>query len=154
MPLVVLETRIRAPIEVVFDLARDPAAHAEQASFTGERVVEPGKTSGLLEAGDLLTFEGRHLGVRQRLTVKITAMDAPRSFVDEGVRGAFRRLRHVHEFRVDGDVTVMRDVIDWTSPFGILGRIADALFVTRHMRWFVTEKQQALKRMAERLPPR
>jgi len=154
MPLVVLETRIRAPIDVVFDLARDPVAHAEQAAFTGERVVGPGKTSGLLEAGDLLTFEGRHLGIRQRLTVKITAMDAPRSFVDEGVRGVFRRLRHVHEFRVDGDLTVMRDVIDWTSPFGILGRIADALFVTRHMRWFVTEKQQALKRMAERLPPR
>ena len=154
MPLVILETRIRAPIDVVFDLARDPVAHAEQAAFTGEQVVGPGKTSGLLEAGDLLTFEGRHLGIRQRLTVKITAMDAPRSFVDEGVRGAFRRLRHVHEFRVDGDVTVMRDVIDWTSPFGFLGRIADALFVTRHMRWFVTEKQQRLKRMAESLPPR
>jgi ligand-binding SRPBCC domain-containing protein len=150
MPTITIETRIRAPIALVFDLARDPLAHAEQSSFTGERVVEPGKTSGLLEAGDLLTFEGRHLGVRQRLTVKITEMDAPRRFVDEGVRGAFRSLRHVHDFRVEGDETVMRDVIEWTSPFGILGRIADALFVTRHMRWFVTSKQQRLKQQAER----
>lgn len=149
MPTVIIETAIRAPIEVVFDLARDPAAHAEQAAFTGERVVEPGRTSGLLRLGDLLTFEGRHLGVRQRLTVKITAMDPPRSFVDEGVRGALRELRHLHEFRVDGDVTVMRDVITWRSPFGILGRIADALFVMRHMRSFVTTKQNNLKAMAE-----
>lgn len=149
MPVIIVETRIRAPIDVVFDLARDPAAHAQQSAFTGERVVEPGKTSGLLELGDLLTFEGRHLGVRQRLTVKITEMQPPRRFVDEGVRGAFTRLRHEHEFQVDDGVTVMRDVIEWTSPFGLLGRIADALFVTRHMRWFVTEKQSRLKATAE-----
>ena len=154
VPAIVIETRIRAPIDVVFDLARDPVAHAKQAAFSGERVVPPGRLNGLLERGDLLTFEGRHLGVRQRLTVKITEMDAPRRFVDEGVRGALKQLRHVHEFRVEGDETVMRDVIEWTSPFGFLGRIADALFVTKHMRWFVTEKQLALKRTAERLPPR
>jgi ligand-binding SRPBCC domain-containing protein len=152
MPSIVIETRIRAPIERVFDLARDVGAHAESSSFTGERVVEPGRTAGLLEAGDLLTFEGRHLGVRQRLTVRITEMEPPRRFVDEGVRGALRELRHVHEFFEENGVTVMRDVVTWRSPFGLLGRAADALFVTRHMRWFVTEKQARLKAMAERLP--
>ena len=149
MPTIVIETRIRAPIERVFDLARDVDAHVASSAFTGERAVEPGRTSGLLELGDLLTFEGRHLGVRQRLTVRITEMDRPRRFVDEGVRCAFRELRHVHEFYADDDVTVMRDIVEWRSPFGILGRAADALFVTRHMRWFVTEKQGRLKAMAE-----
>jgi len=153
MPTIVIETRIAAPIERVFDLARDVGAHAASSAFTGERVVEPGRTFGLLELGDLLTFEGRHLGVRQRITVRITEMDPPRRYVDEGVRVAFRELRHVHELFVDGDVTVMRDVVTWRSPFGFVGRIADALFVARHMRWFVTEKQARLKRMAERRPP-
>lgn len=119
------------------------------SAFTGERAVEPGRTSGLLDLGDLLTFEGRHLGVRQRITVRITEMDPPRRFVDEGVRGALRELRHVHEFVAEGGVTVMRDTITWRSPLGILGRAADALFVTRHMRWFVTEKQRRLKALAE-----
>jgi ligand-binding SRPBCC domain-containing protein len=113
-------------------------------------VVEPGRTAGLLELGDLLTFEGRHLGVRQRITVRITEMDPPRRYVDEGVRTALRGLHHVHEFVSEGGVTVMRDVVSWRSPFGFLGRIADALFVTRHMRWFVTEKQRRLKAMLER----
>lgn len=150
MPSIVVETRIRAPLARVFDHARDVGAHVESSAFTGERVVEPGRTSGLLELGDLLTFEGRHLGVRQRLTVRITAMEPPRRFVDEGVRGALRELRHVHEFFEEGDgATLMRDVVTWRSPFGILGRAADALFVARHMRWFVTEKQARLKSMAE-----
>jgi ligand-binding SRPBCC domain-containing protein len=156
VPSIVIETRIGAPVERVFDLARDVGAHVASSAFTGERAVEPGRTSGLLELGDLLTFEGRHLGVRQRLTVRITEMERPRRFVDEGVRGALRELRHVHEFtEIDGGATLMRDVIAWRSPFGILGRAADALFVARHMRWFVTEKQARLKAMAEdRFPPR
>lgn len=131
------------------------AVHAATSAFTGERVVEPGRTRGLLELGDLLSFEGRHLGVRQRITVRITEMDPSRRYVDEGVRVAFRALRHVHEFIAENDdVTLMRDVVTWRSPFGILGRAADALFVARHMRWFVTEKQTRLKQMAERrLPP-
>jgi len=150
VPTITIETRIAAPRERVFDLARDVDAHVESSAFTGERAVEPGRTSGLLELGDLLTFEGRHLGVRQRLTVRITAMDPPRRFVDEGVRGALRELRHVHEFLEDGDgATLMRDTVTWRSPLGLLGRAADALVVARHMRWFVSEKQGRLKAMAE-----
>src|SRR2546430_13616299 len=34
-------------------------------------------TSGLLGPGDVVTWEARHFGVRQRLTVKITAFDRP-----------------------------------------------------------------------------
>jgi ligand-binding SRPBCC domain-containing protein len=149
MPTITIETRIAAPIEAVFDLARDAGAHAASSAFTGERVVAPGRTEGLLELGDLLTFEGRHLGVRQRITVRITEMDPPRRYVDVGVRTALRALHHVHEFVEDGGVTVMRDVVTWRSPFGVLGRIADTLFVTRHMRWFVTEKQRRLKAILE-----
>jgi len=150
VPSIIVETRIAAPRGRVFDLSRDVGAHAESSAFTGERIVEPGRTSGLLEHGDLLTFEGRHLGVRQRVTVRITEMDPPRRYVDEGVGGPLRELRHVHEFVAEGgDVTLMRDVVTWRSPFGIVGRAADALFVTRHMRWFVSEKQARLKAMAE-----
>jgi len=150
LPTIIIETHIAAPVGRVFDLARDVGAHVESSAFTGERAVAPGRTSGLLELGDLLTFEGRHLGVRQRQTVKITEMEPPRRFVDEGVRGALRELHHLHEFIAEGDgVTLMRDTVTWRSPFGILGRAADALFVTRHMRWFVSEKQARLKLMAE-----
>src|ERR1043166_2391847 len=103
LPTITIETRIAAPRERVFDLSRDVDAHAESSAFTGERIAEPGRTHGLLQLGDLLTFEGRHLGVRQRVTVRITEMDPPRRYVDVGVRGALLALHHVHEFLDDGD---------------------------------------------------
>jgi len=149
MPRIVIETWIAAPPERVFDLARDVGAHTESAGFSGERAVPPGRTEGLLEAGDLVTFEGKHFGIRQRVTVKILSMDRPRRFDDELVRSAFRHLHHAHEFEPSKGGTLMRDTLEWTSPFGILGRIADRVAVIRHMRWFVTTKQRALKAIAE-----
>lgn len=149
MPRIELETRIRAPVGRCFDLARDVEAHCRTADFTRERVLPPGRTSGLLEVGDLVCFEAVHFGVRQRLTARITQLSRPDRFVDEMVSGAFQRLRHTHEFRDEAGVTVMRDVIEWASPFGPLGRLADALFVRRHMLWFLAEKQKRLKQLAE-----
>lgn len=147
---IVIETLIAAPPEVCFDLARDVQLHAESASFSGERIVEPGRLQGLLELGDMATLEGKHFGLRQRFTAKITEVDRPARFVDEMVRGAFKRLRHVHEFHGISGGTLMRDVLEWESPLGVLGSIADLLFVKRHMAWFVRTKQQHLKALIER----
>ena len=152
MGSILVETFIAAPPALCFDLARDVSAHVESASFSGERAVPPGRTEGLLELGDTVTFEGVHFGIRQRFTVKITELDRPRVFVDELVKSAFRSLRHVHEFVPKDGGTLMRDLLDWVPPLGILGRIADKIFLERHMRRFVATKQAALKRMAEETP--
>jgi ligand-binding SRPBCC domain-containing protein len=149
MTTVVVETRIKAPIELCFDLARDVDVHVGTSASTGERAVA-GKTSGLLELGDSVTFEAVHFGIRQRLTSRIVEFDRPRRFVDEMVRGAFSSLRHVHEFFVDGDQTLMRDTLIWRSPLGILGTIADRIIVERHMLDFMVKKQSELKVYAER----
>jgi ligand-binding SRPBCC domain-containing protein len=148
MTTIVVETRIAAPIEMCFDLARDVDAHVKTSSSTNERAVA-GKTAGLLELGDVVTFEAVHFGVRQRLTSRIVEFDRPTRFVDEMVKGAFASLRHVHEFILDGSEVLMRDTLTWRSPLGFLGVIADRLFVESHMRSFMLAKQSELKAYAE-----
>ena len=145
----IVETLIAAPREVVFDLARDVGAHLRSSRSTGERAVLPGKLTGFLGLGDLVTFEGVHFGVRQRLTAKITECARPERFVDEQVRGIFKRFRHVHEFEARPGGTLMRDTVEWTSPLGPLGSLADRLLVARHLRSFLATKQSALKALAE-----
>ena len=149
MTTIVVETRIAAPIEICFDLARDVDAHIKTSSSTNERAVG-GKTTGLLELGDVVTFEAVHFGIRQRLTSRIVEFDRPRRFVDEMVRGAFASLRHAHEFLPDGSAVLMRDTLTWQSPVGLLGVIADKLFVESHMRSFMVTKQAELKAYAEK----
>jgi ligand-binding SRPBCC domain-containing protein len=151
VPVILIETRIRAPIARVFDLARDVDVHAQTSAFTGERIVG-GRTSGLLQLGDMVVFEAVHLGLRRRLTAKIVELDPPHRFIDEMVEGPFASLRHLHEFRQEGSEVVMRDTLTWQSPLGLLGRLADFVLVHRHLRAYLTTKQTNPKAHAEREP--
>lgn len=154
MPVIQLHTRIRAPLQRCFDLARSVDLHLQSTRGTGEQAVA-GVTHGLLGPGDQVTWRARHFGVWQELTSCITAFDPPRHFRDSMVRGAFARFDHDHYFVADvadgtgGEYTDMRDVFDFTSPLGPLGRIADALVLTRYMRRFLAERNRILKQVAE-----
>lgn len=142
-------TTIAAPPEACFDLARDVGAHVRSAAGTAERAVG-GVTDGLLGLGDEVTFEARHLGVRQRLSARVVDFDRPRFFRDRMTRGAFRSMEHDHRFtpRPDGG-TDMADVLRFAAPFGPLGWVAERLILGPHLRRFLTKRGAALKAMAE-----
>lgn len=149
MPHIVLDTRIKAPRATCFDAARDIGLHCRTCASTRERAVG-GRTRGLIYLGESVTFEATHLGVRQRLTSRIVAFEAPNFFVDQMTRGAFQSLRHTHEFFDDADgATRMRDTLEWVSPLGFFGKIADALFLKSHLRRFLRRRNAALKKHLE-----
>lgn len=149
MVKIVVRTEIAAPIERCFDLARSVDFHKHSMSSTGERAVA-GVTSGLIGAGQEVTWEARHLGVRQRLTSRIVEFDRPRMFVDEQVRGAFASLRHAHRFEVAGEGrTIVTDDFTFRAPLGVLGRLAEMLFLTRYMRRFLEAHAARLKATLE-----
>jgi ligand-binding SRPBCC domain-containing protein len=123
MPLIELETRIDAPIDIVFDLSRSIDLHVESTSTTNEKAVA-GCTTGLIGLGEEVTWEATHFGVRQRLTTKIVQFERPFHFRDSMVSGAFRRFEHDHLFESVEGQTLMKDIFDYTSPLGILGHLA------------------------------
>lgn len=143
-----LESRLSVPIEVAFDLARSVDAHLLSAAETGEEVVA-GKTTGLLELGDEITWRARHLGVRQELTSRITAFDRPRWFRDSMVRGAFARFDHDHVFEPASGGTRMVDRFDFTSPLGPIGRLVDLVFLGGYMRRFLDRRNRHLGELAD-----
>jgi ligand-binding SRPBCC domain-containing protein len=148
MPRILLTTMIHAPPERCFDLSRSIDLHVASTRQTGERAVGA-ITSGLLGLGEEVTWSARHFGVRQTLTSRITAFDRPHHFRDSMVRGALRRFDHDHFFAARGEETEMRDVFDFESPLGPLGRLADALVLTRYLSRFLERRNEEIKRVAE-----
>ena len=148
LPRIELSIYIAAPRERCFDLARSVEFHERSTASTGERAVG-GRTSGLLEPGDAVTWRARHFGIRQTLTARISAYDRPAHFRDTMIRGAFKRIDHDHFFEAAGGGTMMRDVFDYEAPLGILGRIAERLFLTAYMRRFLETRNRELKAVAE-----
>lgn len=148
MPKFRIETIIAAPVEVCFDLSRDIDVHMDSMGMTNERAVG-GVTSGMVGMGDTVTWEGTHLGLRQRLTSHITAFDRPRMFVDEMITGAFKHWHHEHWFESREGGTLMTDVVDYSSPLGILGRIVDAIYLENYVRRFLIRRNEHIKSVAE-----
>jgi ligand-binding SRPBCC domain-containing protein len=148
MVIVRLWTSIAAPPERVFDLARSIDAHQKSAEGTHERAIA-GVTQGLIGMGDEVTWEARHFGIKQRLTVRVTGFERPFRFQDVMVSGAFKSMRHDHEFVAHPPGTLMVDRFEFESPFGLLGRIVDRIFLFGYMRRFLVRRNNVLKRLAE-----
>ncbi len=142
-------TPINAPPERCFRLALSVDLHTISTRQTGESIVA-GVRSGELQLGDSVTFRARHFGFWQTLTSKVTEYEAPCYFCDEMQRGAFKRMRHEHHFEVlDSGSTLMRDVFEFASPLGWLGRAVDALVLKRYLRRFLAERGRVVKEYAE-----
>ena len=148
MTVIRVETEIAAPPALCFDLARSIELHIASTGRTEERAIA-GVRSGLIGAGEEVTWSARHFGVRQSLTSRITVFDPPRHFRDSMVRGAFARFDHDHHFEAHDGGTRMRDLFDYAAPLGPLGRLAERLVLDRYLRRLLVERARVIKTVAE-----
>jgi ligand-binding SRPBCC domain-containing protein len=148
MPTIELTTSINAPVERCFDMTRSIDLHIESTKHTGETAIA-GRTSGLIEMDETVTWRAKHFGVWQNLTSKITEFDYPNSFTDEMVEGAFRSIKHQHLFYSVERTTVMKDIFEFESPLGILGKLANALFLIHYMKRLLEQRNKVIKEAAE-----
>jgi ligand-binding SRPBCC domain-containing protein len=148
MPTIRLETSILAPIERCFDLALSVDAHGGSMAHTHERPIA-GVMSGMMQLSDTVTWEAVHFGIKQHLTSKITAYERPHRFTDEMIQGVFQEIHHTHEFIPQPPGTLMIDVFRFQAPLGILGRVAETLFLTRYMKNLLLTRNRYLKQRAE-----
>ena len=148
MPTIELITIINAPIEKCFDLARSIDLHMESTRQTGEQAIA-GKTSGLIELGETVTWRAKHFGIWQKLTSKITEFDQPNFFADEMMKGAFKSFRHEHYFLSRHGETLMKDIFIFESPYGILGRLFNWLVLKKYMNRLLVKRNKVIKSAAE-----
>ncbi|MBT2534252.1 SRPBCC family protein [Arthrobacter sp. ISL-48] len=127
------------PRERLFDLARSIDAHVESQQGAGERAIG-GVTTGLIAEGQEVTWRARHFGLPLTMTSRITSMDFPAGFVDEQVRGPFKSFRHVHEFLTTETGSVMTDRVEFSAPFGFLGRLVEQVVLRPYLQRLIRNR--------------
>jgi ligand-binding SRPBCC domain-containing protein len=142
---------IDAPIERCFDLARSIDVHVLGNVHFGENALAVGDVnSGLIEMGQTVVWRAKHFWIWQTLTSRMTAFNRPVFFEDTMLRGAFKSMRHEHFFRsLPEGGTAMKDVLYFSAPLPVLGRIAEVLVLRRHMNNLLHERNVVLKQVAE-----
>jgi ligand-binding SRPBCC domain-containing protein len=139
----VIETALRCDAVAAFDASLDIDLHLESMAASGERAVG-GVTGGRIGPGESVTWRARHFGIPWRMTSRITAYEAPVRFVDEQVRGPFRRWHHEHLFAARDGGTLMTDVIEFEAPLGVLGRAVSATVLRPYLRRLILQRNAVL----------
>ncbi|SKB33762.1 Ligand-binding SRPBCC domain-containing protein [Arthrobacter sp. 49Tsu3.1M3] len=136
-------TRTNTPKSELFDLSRSIDVHKDSMAQSREEAVA-GVRSGLISLGEEVTWRAWHFGIPIRMTSRITQMEAPDYFVDEQVKGPFRRFRHVHEFSEDAAGTTTVDRIEFAAPFGPIGRLVEKLVLARYLQRLIETRNRHL----------
>ena len=129
----------------MFDLARDIGVHTASQSESSEQATA-GVTGGLIGLGETVTWKARHFGLPLSLTSRVTEFDAPHRFVDEQIRGPFASFRHEHTFESTASGSVMTDRVQFTAPFGMLGRVVEKLVLERYLTRLIEQRGDFLAR--------
>lgn len=149
MPTIYLKTIINAEIKVVFNAARNLDYHQESFSSTKEKIIG-GRSSGLIEEGETVTWRGKHFGFYLTHKSLITQMNKFESFTDEMVKGHFKHFAHHHQFIEKENSTLMIDTIHYSVPYGIIGRLFDYLVLKTYLKKLITDRNIHLKQLAEK----
>ncbi len=148
MTTIHLTTKINAPIGEVFDLNRNIDIHKLSTAKSNETAID-GVTSGLINLNETVTWRGKHFGIYQTHKSLISVMEFPNYFVDEMIEGRFKSFKHQHTFTEQNGVTIMKDEIEYETPFGIIGKMFDKLILKNYLTDFIRERNEFIKDLAE-----
>jgi ligand-binding SRPBCC domain-containing protein len=132
----------RLEFEVVVDAPREAVWAFYDDVLTLPRITPPSTRVRLLTPPEPMREGARYmlqviqppLPLPVRWETVIVEYRAPELFVDEqGAVGPFSYWRHEHHFEEmpGGDRTLLRDRVTYDPPMGVLGFVADELFLRR-----------------------
>lgn len=95
----------------------------------------------LSNSGDEQIYEGMiidytvspFLNIPLKWRTKIVQVEQHKSFTDFQEKGPYQYWNHFHEFIPNEKGVLMKDTVDYSLPFGVLGTIAHRLLVRRKL---------------------
>jgi ligand-binding SRPBCC domain-containing protein len=100
-------------------------------------------------AGQIITYKvGILPGVKSNWVTEITQVKDQEFFIDEQRFGPYSMWHHEHWFEsLPNGNTLMKDKISYKIPFGVLGYIAQKLFIKKQLTEIFTFRFQKLEQL-------
>ena len=148
MPVIQSSTFIKAPVKRVFDLSRSIDLHKVSTKQSNEEAIA-GVTKGLINLNETVTWQAYHLFKKRKFTSVISEMTTPEHFRDEMIKGDFISFKHDHYFDTVHDGTIMKDIIEFKSPYNIIGELFNKIYLTRYLKNLTIKRNECIKLYAE-----
>ena len=109
------EIEVMCPIGRVFTFFSD-ASNLEELTpnFLRFKILTPRPI--MMRVGTLIDYSIHLYGIPLRWRSKITVWEPPFRFVDEQLRGPYKKWVHEHKFQRRDEATLISDIVDYFPP--------------------------------------
>ena len=78
---------------------------------------------------------------------EITHVKEKKFFVDEQRLGPYKIWHHEHHFEEIEDGVLMKDIVTYVPPFGLIGSLANSLFISKKVNHIFDYREKVLERI-------
>jgi len=101
------------------------------------------QSSPQIQSGTILNYKLKIHGIPVRWKTEILVWEPPFRFVDVQLKGPYSLWHHTHLFEAKDGGTLMKDIVRYRVPLGMLGRILTGAWVRRDIRGIFEHRSQA-----------
>lgn len=136
-------------LDVVWDFFSSPSNLSRiTPPKMGFLITSPEHTE--MYAGMFITYKVRPAaGIKLNWVTEITQISNRKYFIDEQRRGPFSIWHHEHHFREVSGGIEMHDILYYAVPFGILGKLANMLFVKKKVEYIFIYREKQIEELFE-----
>jgi ligand-binding SRPBCC domain-containing protein len=117
------EQRVPRPLVEVFEFF-SRADNLEQITPPWLSFTVQSQTTPDVRTGTEISYRLKLHGVPMGWVSRIEEFERDVKFVDRQIKGPFRLWHHQHTFEADGDGTIIRDLVRYQLPFGLVGAVS------------------------------
>lgn len=140
------EQFISKPLKEVFSFFEKPENLSEITPKTlSFKILN--STPIKMEKNAFINYRIKILAIPLYWTTKITDYNPPFSFTDEQLKGPYSLWRHTHIFVECNGGTLMTDEVLYSIPYGILGEIAQKIYVKRELDNIFSFREKTIKKI-------
>ena len=138
--------KIRASIDEVWDFISSPKnLQLITPDYMGFEILGEALPDEMYE-GIIIRYTLRPImGIPLTWVTEISHIRDKEYFVDEQKVGPYALWHHQHQIKQVEDGVEMTDIVTYSPPFGILGKIANALFIRRQLKEIFDYREKAVE---------
>lgn len=139
--------KIPVSIDVIWDFISSPENLREITPEHMGFVVTSNSSSVKMYPGMIITYKvSPLLGIKMNWMTEITHVKDKEYFVDEQRIGPYSMWHHQHKIEpIEGGV-LMTDIVTYQPPFGIIGALANSLFIKKQLEQIFDFRTTALEK--------
>ncbi|MFZ1615984.1 MAG: SRPBCC family protein [Flavobacteriales bacterium] len=136
------------PLQQAWDFFSDPNNLSRITPPEMGFVIREPRPKPPTHAGQRITYTVRPvLGIPLTWVTLITVAEAPHRFVDTQEKGPYAYWHHTHTFEESEGGTVMRDLVEYELPLGVLGELAHRIFVKDQLDGIFKHRERVLQEL-------